>query len=125
MVEELHIEGLLDCEKRKAEVFRVLLYRHKHVEADVSHCYTYSTILRYCYTMVLIELTNQDFSSSTVHRLQVLEHIHDGLNAQCLAAAIFIYFTCLSGAIAFGGITAEKTGNAIGIPETLLVSRPL
>ncbi len=34
VVEELHIEGLLDCEERKAEVLRVLLYRHKYVEAD-------------------------------------------------------------------------------------------
>jgi len=46
----------------------------------------------------------------------------DGLNSQCLAAAIFIFFACLSGAIAFGGITATKTNNQIGIPETLVVS---
>jgi hypothetical protein len=51
-----------------------------------------------------------------------LSDFKDGLNSQCLAASIFIYFACLSGAIAFGGITATKTNNQIGIPETLIVS---
>ena len=46
----------------------------------------------------------------------------DGLNSQCLAAAIFIYFAGLSGAVAFGGLLGEKTGNLIGISETLLLS---
>ncbi len=46
----------------------------------------------------------------------------DGLNAQCLAAAIFIYFAALSGAIAFGGLLGEKSKGLIGIPETLIVS---
>jgi len=46
----------------------------------------------------------------------------DGLNPQCLAAIIFIYFACLSGGIAFGGLMAEKTNNAIGISETLIIS---
>ncbi len=43
-----------------------------------------------------------------------LSDIKDGLNTQVLAATIFIYFACLSGAIAFGGITAENTGSRIG-----------
>ena len=30
--------------------------------------------------------------------------IRDGLSMQCLSTAIFIYFACLSGAIAFGGL---------------------
>jgi len=51
-----------------------------------------------------------------------LSDIKDGLNAQCLAATIFIYFACLSGAIAFGGLMAEKTNDAIGISETLIIS---
>jgi len=51
-----------------------------------------------------------------------LSDIKDGLNAQCLAAIIFIYFACLSGAVAFGGLMAAKTGNAIGISETLVIS---
>ena len=46
----------------------------------------------------------------------------DGLNSKSLAAAAFIYFACLSGAIAFGGLMAEKTEGRIGIPETLIVS---
>lgn len=46
--------------------------------------------------------------------------ITDGLNAQCLAAAIFMYFAAVSGAIAFGGMLGDKTENFIGICETLL-----
>ncbi|KAJ8957007.1 hypothetical protein NQ318_012174 [Aromia moschata] len=46
--------------------------------------------------------------------------ILDGLNAQCAAAAIFMYFAAVSGAIAFGGLTGDKTNNSIGICETLL-----
>eukprot|EP00095_Tigriopus_kingsejongensis_P009937 maker-scaffold1000_size72005-snap-gene-0.9 protein:Tk09937 transcript:maker-scaffold1000_size72005-snap-gene-0.9-mRNA-1 annotation:"anion exchange" len=48
--------------------------------------------------------------------------IRDGLNGQVLAATIFIYFACLSGAIAFGGLTSDKTAGLIGIPETLIMS---
>ncbi|XP_040568533.1 band 3 anion transport protein isoform X2 [Lepeophtheirus salmonis] len=51
-----------------------------------------------------------------------LSDITDGFSFQVLAATIFIYFAALSGAIAFGGLTGEKTGNLIGIPETLIVS---
>eukprot|EP00096_Caligus_rogercresseyi_P010281 TRINITY_DN3693_c0_g1_i3.p1 TRINITY_DN3693_c0_g1~~TRINITY_DN3693_c0_g1_i3.p1 ORF type:complete len:772 (-),score=126.01 TRINITY_DN3693_c0_g1_i3:63-2378(-) len=46
----------------------------------------------------------------------------DGLNFQVVAATIFIYFAALSGAVAFGGLTGEKTGELIGVPETLIVS---
>ncbi|XP_072385099.1 band 3 anion transport protein-like isoform X1 [Diabrotica undecimpunctata] len=46
--------------------------------------------------------------------------IVDGLNSQCVAAAIFMYFAAVSGAIAFGGLTGDKTENLIGISETLL-----
>ena len=51
-----------------------------------------------------------------------LSDFKDGLNAQCLAAIIFIYFACLSGGVAFGGLMAEKTEDAIGISETLIIS---
>jgi len=50
------------------------------------------------------------------------QDIKDGLNAQCMAAIIFIYFAALSGAIAFGGLMGAKTGNDIGISETLILS---
>ncbi|VEN37081.1 unnamed protein product, partial [Callosobruchus maculatus] len=46
--------------------------------------------------------------------------ITDSFNAQCVAAAIFMYFAAVSGAIAFGGLTGNKTENLIGISETLL-----
>ncbi|XP_065211580.1 band 3 anion exchange protein isoform X2 [Planococcus citri] len=43
-----------------------------------------------------------------------------GINGQCLSAAIFMYFAALSAAITFGGLFAGKTKNMIGISETLL-----
>lgn len=48
--------------------------------------------------------------------------IIDGLNAQCFAAAIFMYFAALSGAITFGGLMSDKTQNQIGISETLIAT---
>ena len=51
-----------------------------------------------------------------------LSDLKDGLNSQCIAATIFIYFAALSGAIAFGGLMGAKTDNLIGISETLIVS---
>jgi len=51
-----------------------------------------------------------------------LDDIKDGLNSQTLAATIFIYFACLSGAIAFGGLLGESTKGAIGISETIVLS---
>ncbi|RZC41851.1 band 3 anion transport protein, partial [Asbolus verrucosus] len=44
----------------------------------------------------------------------------DGLNAQCMAASIFMYFAALSGAIAFGGLMGDKTKGFMGISETLV-----
>uniref|UniRef100_A0A8D8SFV2 Anion exchange protein n=1 Tax=Cacopsylla melanoneura TaxID=428564 RepID=A0A8D8SFV2_9HEMI len=46
----------------------------------------------------------------------------DGVNCQCIAASIFMYFAALSGAITFGGLMADKTDNLIGISETLLAT---
>ncbi|KAL3284873.1 hypothetical protein HHI36_019010 [Cryptolaemus montrouzieri] len=46
--------------------------------------------------------------------------IADGLNAQCAAASIFMYFAALSGAVAFGGLLSNKTDNSIGTSETLM-----
>ncbi|XP_044734165.1 anion exchange protein 3 isoform X2 [Chrysoperla carnea] len=48
--------------------------------------------------------------------------ITDGLNGQCIAAAIFMYFAALSGAITFGGLMSDKTENLIGISETLVAT---
>ncbi|CAH1133077.1 unnamed protein product [Ceutorhynchus assimilis] len=51
-----------------------------------------------------------------------LSDITDGLDAQCAAASIFMYFAAVSGAIAFGGLMGLKTENQIGISETLLAT---
>uniref|UniRef100_A0A8C4F9D8 Anion exchange protein n=1 Tax=Dicentrarchus labrax TaxID=13489 RepID=A0A8C4F9D8_DICLA len=44
----------------------------------------------------------------------------DALNAQVLAAVIFIYFAALSPAITFGGLLADKVDNMMGVPELLI-----
>ncbi|KAM6897662.1 solute carrier family 4 member 1b (Diego blood group) [Xenentodon cancila] len=46
--------------------------------------------------------------------------IKDALNAQVLAAIIFIYFAALSPAITFGGLLADKVDNMMGVPELLI-----
>uniref|UniRef100_A0A2R5LMG1 Anion exchange protein n=1 Tax=Ornithodoros turicata TaxID=34597 RepID=A0A2R5LMG1_9ACAR len=51
-----------------------------------------------------------------------LSDLKDGLDAQCIATAIFIYFAALSGAITFGGLIGDKTHNLIGVSETLVAT---
>ncbi|XP_061562535.1 solute carrier family 4 member 1b (Diego blood group) isoform X1 [Phycodurus eques] len=46
--------------------------------------------------------------------------ITDALNAQVLAAIIFIYFAALSPAITFGGLLADKVEDMMGVPELLI-----
>ncbi|XP_053545788.1 anion exchange protein 3 [Bombina bombina] len=46
--------------------------------------------------------------------------IKDGLNSQCLAAALFIYFAALSPAITFGGLLGEKTQGLMGVSELIV-----
>ncbi|KAA8581573.1 solute carrier family 4 member 1b (Diego blood group) [Etheostoma spectabile] len=46
--------------------------------------------------------------------------ITDALNAQVLAAVIFIYFAALSPAITFGGLLADKVDNMMGVSELLI-----
>uniref|UniRef100_A0A3B5AMQ1 Anion exchange protein n=1 Tax=Stegastes partitus TaxID=144197 RepID=A0A3B5AMQ1_9TELE len=48
--------------------------------------------------------------------------ITDALNAQVLAAVIFIYFAALSPAITFGGLLglSDKVENMMGVPELLI-----
>ncbi|XP_032429426.1 solute carrier family 4 member 1b (Diego blood group) [Xiphophorus hellerii] len=46
--------------------------------------------------------------------------LKDALNAQALAAIIFIYFAALSPAITFGGLLADKVDNMMGVPELLI-----
>ena len=48
--------------------------------------------------------------------------IKDGIDGSVIAAFIFIFFACLSGAIAFGGLMGAKTDNLIGISETIIIS---
>ncbi|XP_035714633.1 band 3 anion transport protein isoform X1 [Folsomia candida] len=48
--------------------------------------------------------------------------LKDGLNFQTLASVVFIYFACLSGAIAIGGILSDRTDKHIGISETLVAT---
>jgi len=43
--------------------------------------------------------------------------ITDGLNSQCLAATLFLFFACLAPAVGFGGLFAVATEGAIGTIE--------
>lgn len=43
--------------------------------------------------------------------------ITDGLNVQCVAAIMFLFFACLAPAVGFGGLYASVTGGAIGTIE--------
>ncbi|KAM9306026.1 anion exchange protein 2 [Gastrophryne carolinensis] len=44
----------------------------------------------------------------------------DALDAQCMAAVIFIYFAALSPAITFGGLLGEKTRGLLGVSELII-----
>ncbi|XDV44905.1 hypothetical protein PO909_013119 [Leuciscus waleckii] len=46
--------------------------------------------------------------------------IKDALNAQVVAAIIFIYFAALSPAITFGGLLADKVDNMMGVSELMI-----
>ncbi|XP_053327020.1 anion exchange protein 3 [Spea bombifrons] len=52
--------------------------------------------------------------------VQYWSDIKDGLNSQCLAAALFIYFAALSPAITFGGLLGEKTQGLMGVSELIV-----
>lgn len=43
--------------------------------------------------------------------------ITDGINIQCLAATLFLFFACLSPAIGFGALFGTATNGAIGTIE--------
>lgn len=51
-------------------------------------------------------------------RLPLLKSdIKDGLNIQCLAATMFLFFACLAPAVGFGGLFTSITDGAIGTVE--------
>ena len=43
--------------------------------------------------------------------------ISDGLNTQCLAATLFLFFACLAPAVGFGALFGSVTNGAIGTME--------
>ncbi|KAG7525720.1 anion exchange protein 2-like [Solea senegalensis] len=53
---------------------------------------------------------------------QYVSDLRDALNAQCMAAIIFIYFAALSPAITFGGLLGEKTEGLIGVSELIVAT---
>lgn len=53
-------------------------------------------------------------------RLPLLKSdITDGLNTQCLAATLFLFFACLAPAVGFGGLFGAATNGAIGTIEMI------
>ncbi|XP_056391868.1 anion exchange protein 3 isoform X2 [Hyla sarda] len=57
--------------------------------------------------------------------VQYWSDIKDGLNSQCFAAALFIYFAALSPAITFGGLLGEKTQGLMGVSELIVSTSAL
>ncbi|KAG7455363.1 hypothetical protein MATL_G00255920 [Megalops atlanticus] len=53
---------------------------------------------------------------------QYVSDFKDAMNAQCMAAVIFIYFAALSPAITFGGLLGEKTDGLIGVSELIVAT---
>ncbi|XP_059167054.1 anion exchange protein 3-like isoform X2 [Physella acuta] len=51
-----------------------------------------------------------------------LSDIKDAFNGQCIKTLFFIFFTCLSPCIAFGGLLSEKTNSYMGVSETMLAT---
>uniref|UniRef100_A0A672YM79 Anion exchange protein n=1 Tax=Sphaeramia orbicularis TaxID=375764 RepID=A0A672YM79_9TELE len=49
----------------------------------------------------------------------------DALNAQVLAAVIFIYFAALSPAITFGGLLSDKTEKMMGVIFCIIAAQPV
>ena len=46
----------------------------------------------------------------------------DGLNVNCLAASIVLYFAVFFPNVAFGGLLAEKTDNWLGVSEVIFAT---
>ncbi|KAJ0012207.1 hypothetical protein NQD34_013182 [Periophthalmus magnuspinnatus] len=53
---------------------------------------------------------------------QYTSDLTDALNAQCVAAIIFIYFAALSPAVTFGGLLGEKTDGLMGVSELIIAT---
>nr|UZN45887.1 solute carrier 4 member 3 [Triplophysa dalaica] len=49
-----------------------------------------------------------------------ISDLKDGIDTQCLAAIIFIYFAALSPTITFGGLLGEKTQGMMGVSELII-----
>lgn len=46
--------------------------------------------------------------------------LKDGINMQCLASAVFLFFACISPIVTFGGLMGQKTAGHMGTIEMLL-----
>jgi len=49
-----------------------------------------------------------------------LSDIKDGLNVQCFASTIFLFFACITPIVTFGGLMGQKTDGYMGTMETLV-----
>ncbi|KAL4660185.1 anion exchange protein 3-like [Arapaima gigas] len=54
-----------------------------------------------------------------------MSDIKDAVDAQCVAAIIFIYFAALSPTITFGGLLGEKTEGMMGVSELIVSTSTL
>lgn len=51
-----------------------------------------------------------------------LSDLKAGLSVKSFASILFLYFACLSAAVAFGGLMGYSTGGAIGVTEMILAT---
>ncbi|MBL4850034.1 MAG: PTS sugar transporter subunit IIA [Planctomycetes bacterium] len=51
-----------------------------------------------------------------------LDDFKQGLQPKTLAATVFLFFACFTGALTFGAIMADGTGGAIGVSEMIMVT---
>ncbi|KAK9537913.1 hypothetical protein VZT92_005488 [Zoarces viviparus] len=56
---------------------------------------------------------------------QYVSDLKDGVDMQCFAAVIFIYFAALSPTITFGGLLGEKTDGMMGVTELIVSTATL
>jgi mannitol/fructose-specific phosphotransferase system IIA component (Ntr-type) len=51
-----------------------------------------------------------------------VDDFKQGLSARSLAATVFLFFACFTGALTFGGIMAEATGGTIGVSQMVVAT---
>ena len=111
---------LLQC---LAPFLSLLLFSSALLILFSSSCFYFAAPCFFVINLLFFSVAFLLLSSSTCFSFPVSYFFYLHLLAflfQCLASFFFIYFACLSPAITFGGLLADKTKNWIGVTETLV-----